>query len=64
MLTKMADARHVISPCDTLMREAGLKATLCSFMLVLSSLDLDQMKRYPDVGLLWHSHFTLENAPD
>jgi hypothetical protein len=51
MLTKMVDMRHVISPCDTLMREAGVTATLCSFVPEVSSLDLGQMKRCPDVGL-------------
>ena len=60
----MADVRHVISPCDTLMSEAGITGTQCSFVLDVSSSDLCQMNKYPGLGLLWPSHSTLENAPN
>jgi hypothetical protein len=58
----MADVRHEIIPCDTLMREPGITGTLCSFVLEVSSSDLGQMNRYPGLGLLWSSHSTLESA--
>jgi hypothetical protein len=56
--------RRVISPCDTFMREAGVMAILCSFVLEVSSSDLGQMNKYPGLGLLWPSYSTFENDPN